>query len=187
MNNNQKQWRKEKRTQRQNIDDTSRLEKSQLICQKVLCTTAYQKAECIGAYLSLPEEVDVQSIIQQAWADGKSVFLPVVLAWGVPLKFAPYTPNTALKKDCLDIDIPDVDPKDYIDATALDLVVTPLVAFDEKDNRIGMGGGFYDRTFAFKKTQATPCLIGVAFAVQKVDGIITVNEWDIRPDVIVSA
>lgn len=186
MDNNQKQWRREKRQARKALDNTTRQTKSQTVCKQVIESDAYLQATCIGAYLAMPEEINVKAIIEHAWANGKSVFLPVVLDWGVPLKFAPYTPDTLLTQDCLGIDIPNVGSEHYIDATELDVVVTPLVAFDEHRNRIGMGGGFYDRTFACKKTKATPHLIGVAFDVQQVDGNITANEWDIRPDAIVS-
>jgi 5-formyltetrahydrofolate cyclo-ligase len=61
-------------------------------------------------------------------------------------------------------------------------VLTPLVAFDEQHNRIGMGGGYYDRSFAFLKNRKQliqPKLIGLAFDCQRVEKI-TANPWDIR-------
>ena len=69
-----------------------------------------------------------------------------------------------------------------IDASKLDVVVTPLVAFDVQRNRIGMGGGYFDRTFAFlggRTHWLRPKLIGVAFECQRVQKI-TGNPWDIR-------
>lgn len=183
----QKNWRKEKRTARKSLSSTEKHNKSQQIVQRLLATEYYQQAEHIGAYLCLPEEVNVRNIIEAAWADGKKVYLPVVLAWGEPLQFAPFSPDTVLVKDCLSIDIPDIDSSTYVSAEKLDMVVTPLVAFDEHCNRIGMGGGFYDRTFSFKASHASsPMLLGVAFDVQRVAHTITANAWDIRPDAIVS-
>jgi len=69
----------------------------------------------------------------------------------------------------------------------LDLVLAPLVVFDENCNRIGMGGGFYDRSFAFRKdSQVTkPVLIGVAHDFQKVQQIVP-EDWDVRLDMIVT-
>ncbi|PID64872.1 MAG: 5-formyltetrahydrofolate cyclo-ligase, partial [Gammaproteobacteria bacterium] len=157
--------------------------------EKLLQTDAYRQAKRIGAYLCLPEEVNVKSIIEAAWADGKSVYLPVVLDWGQVLKFAPYTPDSKLIRDRLDIEIPAVCATKYLEASALDMVVTPLVAFDEQRNRIGMGGGFYDRTFAFKaeaKPFSKPQLIGVAFETQRLPVTITANPWDICPDAIIT-
>lgn len=185
----QKDWRKAKRGARKAISDSEKTACSESIAAAVLATSAYQQAHTIGAYLCLPEEVSVAAIIQAAWADGKSVYLPVVMELGQPLQFAPYHPDASLSKDILDIEIPAVSSEHYIEAHQLDVVVTPLVAFDENRNRIGMGGGFYDRTFAFKaekKQLSTPTLIGVAFEAQKIDGDIPTNDWDIRPDMIVS-
>ena len=64
---------------------------------------------------------------------------------------------------------------------ALDLVLTPLVAFDAQKNRIGMGGGYYDRTFSFleqKPDAIKPVLAGLAFERQRVEKIPS-NPWDI--------
>lgn len=63
-----------------------------------------------------------------------------------------------------------------------DFVLAPLVAFDMKRNRIGMGGGYYDRAFAKNKLSAFDDALpiaGLAFDVQRVDEI-TSNPWDIR-------
>lgn len=183
----QKDWRQAKRTARKSLLSRDKQAKSQQVAQRLLATEGYQKAQRIGAYLCLPEEVDVRAIIETAWADGKQVYLPVVLAWGEPLLFAPYTADSVLTKDCLSIDIPAVERSEYIAAQALDMVVTPLVAFDEQRNRIGMGGGFYDRTFAFKQQgQSSPQLLGVAFETQRVESNIVANEWDICPDAIIT-
>ena len=184
----QKDWRKDKRVARKSIILHEKIIKNQQIAEKVITSKDYQQSTNLGVYLFIPEEVDVKSIIEAAWTDGKKVYLPVVIGIGKALKFAPYSENTKLKKDCLGIDIPDLPDEQLINANELDMVVTPLVAFDENCNRIGMGGGFYDRTFAFKKAnpQSTPTLIGVAFEIQKVDGEIVSNKWDIRPDKIIS-
>ena len=71
---------------------------------------------------------------------------------------------------------------DEASANELDVVVTPLVAFDENGHRIGMGGGYYDRFFAALRTRKRwlrPKLIGFAFDCQKV-ARISPNPWDIR-------
>lgn len=184
----QKNDRIAKRSARQALKSTEKAQKSAQISEQLLATAAYQQSSTIGAYLCLPEEVNVKAVIDAAWADGKSVFLPVVLGWGKALQFAPYTPESTLIKDALGIDMPDVPVSKYLDADKLDMVVTPLVAFDEQCNRIGMGGGFYDRTFAFKAENDCnkPTLIGVAFDVQRVTAGIAANDWDIRPDAIIS-
>ena len=82
---------------------------------------------------------------------------------------------------------PDVDEAEMLAPEELDLVLVPLVVFDSERNRIGMGGGFYDRSFSFRKNpeSTTPVLIGVAHELQKVDQIIP-QAWDVRLDMIVT-
>ena len=77
---------------------------------------------------------------------------------------------------------------DIINADQLDILFMPLVGFDKDKNRIGMGGGFYDRTLAFKKQQKmakNPKLIGLAFDCQQVEQL-EVQEWDVPLDVIIT-
>ena len=85
---------------------------------------------------------------------------------------------------------PKLDVRNIINVTELDIIFTPLVAFDEKGNRMGMGGGFYDRTLAkwhhafATQPLATPYPIGLAHNCQKVDNIPT-QAWDVPlPEII---
>ncbi len=186
----QQQWRQEKRQARKNLSATDKAQKSQAIIKQIIGSEDYQNAKHIGAYLAMPEEVNIQTLIETAWQDGKSVYLPIVIGRGKPLLFAPYHTDSLLIQGTLSINIPDCNTDSYISADKLDLVITPLVAFDEDNNRIGMGGGFYDRTFAFRKSKEKPKkkpkLIGTAFAVQRTDSLIPVNEWDIRLDRVIT-
>jgi 5-formyltetrahydrofolate cyclo-ligase len=77
-----------------------------------------------------------------------------------------------------------LEPLDGEMATArmLDIVLTPLVAFDDNGHRVGMGGGYFDATFSFlkhRKSYLHPKLVGLAFACQRVEEIAP-NPWDIR-------
>ncbi len=92
------------------------------------------------------------------------------------MQFALYHENTRLKPNQYGILEPQSDS--FMEANKLDLVLVPLIAFDSYGNRLGTGGGFYDRTFAFKKTSAKPILTGVGFNLQAVDKIPT-EEFDI--------
>ena len=69
----------------------------------------------------------------------------------------------------------------------LDIILVPLVAFDENCHRIGMGSGFYDRTFEFKKNgnPSKPLLIGIAYEMQKVDNTFP-QQWDVQLDEVVT-
>lgn len=75
-----------------------------------------------------------------------------------------------------------------ISPRALDLVLMPLVGFDEAGHRIGMGKGFYDRTFAFRRnTRRRPALVGLAHECQKVAGGITPSAWDVALDALATS
>lgn len=67
----------------------------------------------------------------------------------------------------------------------LDAVIVPLVGFDHQCNRMGMGSGYYDQSFAFKQKFTTPELIGIAFDEQRLQSI-TINHWDIPMDIIIT-
>ena len=81
---------------------------------------------------------------------------------------------------------PAVDDSEALDASELDLVLTPLVAFDDCGHRLGQGGGFYDRTFAFRHNQAAPpLLIGIAYAFQQRPRLEP-QPWDLKVDLVVT-
>ncbi len=99
------------------------------------------------------------------------------------MRFAPLTETTTLQKGKYGILIPEFIESELIDATSLDIVLVPLVAFDAKGNRLGMGGGYYDRTFAELNTgksrsQKKQLFIGVGHEFQKSD-TVPAEHWDV--------
>ena len=77
---------------------------------------------------------------------------------------------------------------DCIKPAFLDLVLTPLLGFDEHANRLGMGGGYYDRTFAFRRYYQhwqRPFLLGIAFNEQQCE-LLEKNPWDVTLDAVVT-
>jgi 5-formyltetrahydrofolate cyclo-ligase len=117
----------------------------------------------------------------QATADKKLCYFPV-LNNDQTLCFLPATPNTKFKKNKLNIPEPDINKDTAIPVAQLNLMVLPLVAFDIRCTRLGMGAGFYDRTLE-DSTRAK--LIGVGYQFQRVD-IITPNHWDIPLDGVIT-
>ena len=100
------------------------------------------------------------------------------------LRFAPWRAGDPLVTNRYGIPEPDVEPSSALDARAMALVVTPLVGFDAQGQRLGMGGGWYDRSFAFRHTDAAPpLLVGAAFASQQVDTLEAAS-WDVPLDAI---
>src|SRR5690625_1026762 len=103
---------------------------------------------------------------------------------GARLLFAPWRPGDPLAANRYGIPEPDVAPSDLIEPEALALVVLPLVGFDAAGNRLGMGAGWYDRSFAFRRQRAAPpWLVGAAFASQQVAALPR-EDWDVPLDAI---
>jgi len=90
--------------------------------------------------------------MDRALIDGKQIFVPVIVDKSEPLRFEAWTRETKVTENKFHIREPN---KTSITPTELDLVITPLVAFDGQRNRLGVGGGYYDRTFAFLNDVAT--------------------------------
>ena len=152
---------------------------SEIIADKVVRSAFFQRSRTIGCYLSLSVEVDTWRIIARAWRMKKRIFAPVTRRKRM-LEFRELTPRTSLVRDDFGLLMPD--HGDVIAARKLDLVLTPLVAFDADCERIGMGGGYYDRTFSFlrgRRLLLKPKLVGLAFSCQQVPAI-PANPWDIR-------
>ena len=100
------------------------------------------------------------------------------------LRFAPWRPGAPLVSNRFGIPEPDVDPEALLSGDAMGLVVMPLVAFDASGQRLGMGAGWYDRTFAFRRGAATaPWLVGAAFGLQQVAGL-DAAAWDVPMDAL---
>lgn len=101
------------------------------------------------------------------------------------LRFAPWKPGDAVRPNRHGIPEPVVGPSALLLPEAMDLVVVPLVAFDRRCHRLGMGGGWYDRSFAFRHHRpAPPVLAGAAFAFQQVDGELPSEDWDVQLDAV---
>ncbi|MFN7136196.1 MAG: 5-formyltetrahydrofolate cyclo-ligase, partial [Thermomonas sp.] len=108
--------------------------------------------------------------------------LPVL--HGERLQFAPWRAGDALATNRFGIPEPDVEPGSLLDARDMSLVVVPLVGFDARGNRLGMGGGWYDRSFGFRQHAAPPpWLVGAAFSAQQVDALPQAA-WDVRLDAV---
>ena len=147
---------------------------------------SFRNAKRIACYLAEDGEIDPLYIIEKAWQYKKDVFLPVLPPTGKSLFFARYTEKTKLKPNQFGILEPDIHPNHWLRARELSLILLPLVAFDEKANRLGMGGGYYDRSLSFikhRKQWHNPKLIGLAHELQKVDSLSR-EAWDIPLNMI---
>jgi 5-formyltetrahydrofolate cyclo-ligase len=117
----------------------------------------------IAAYQAMDGEIDPAVVIRRALAIGCEVYYPVITSLrGRRMRFA--TGGSDPRHAYVDGDI----------ARWLNLVLVPLVAFDDQGNRLGMGAGFYDRHFAFlrhRRAWRRPLLIGLGFELQCVPAL----------------
>ena len=140
---------------------------------------AYRQARCLAVYLARDAELDPAPLVVAARGEGKEVYLPV-LAGERFLHFQLYTPDRELRPNIFDIPEPIDDPNTALRPEEFDLVLAPLVGFDPRGHRLGMGGGYYDRSFAFLRDRSIkkPVLVGLAYECQKVDEL-PAEEWDV--------
>ena len=135
-------------------------------------------AQTVAVFLSFDGELDTRPLIDQLWRAGKRVYLPVLHPFSPGnLLFLHYHPSSELVVNRLKIREPKLDVRDVLPLSQLDVLVTPLVAFDAAGQRLGMGGGFYDRTLQnWRQHRLQP--VGYAHDCQQVDALPT-EQWDI--------
>lgn len=154
------------------------------LCERVIKLPEYRNAQRIAAYFAVNGEISLGPVIDHALDQGKQVYLPNLDQKS--LRFSPYFREQKMRINRFKLPEPDVSDNQMLQPGELDLVLAPLVVFDAERNRIGMGGGYYDRSFAFRKQgKEKPVLIGVAHEVQKVESLIP-EAWDVRLDMVVT-
>ncbi len=146
----------------------------------LLAHSLFEKSQHIACYFSTEEEFDTAPIIRDILQAQKRCYLPVLLP-EKSLCFSAFKRGDELKLNRYSI----LEPvnSDVFPAEKLDLVLLPLVAFDLEGRRLGMGGGYYDRTFSFKKTSQKqgPFLLGIGFEDQRVESLSS-DIWDVNLD-----
>ena len=168
------------------------------------------RSQRIAAYLSVDGEVNLRPLLDGLARMGKLLALPVIEKIGKCEGLAPrmkelqleereratprrnsnrmsfflHRPEAPLTRNRFGIEEPPLRAP-WINTRALDLVLAPLVAFDDQGNRLGMGGGFYDRHFGNLPQCLRPLLVGVAHEVQRADAL-PAAPWDVPLDGILT-
>lgn len=146
---------------------------------RVVCSPLFRFSRRIAFTLARDGEIDPLPLLHTAHKRGKACYLPVMNRLGDDrLSFRRWLPGQRLRQGAWGIPEPRL-AKACL-PRFLSLVLLPLVAFDANGNRLGMGKGFYDRSFAFKRhTQAgRPTLLGLAHECQRVERL-QVASWDV--------
>ncbi|GAB3112896.1 5-formyltetrahydrofolate cyclo-ligase [Aestuariicella hydrocarbonica] len=178
---NRQTLRKTLRARRRALSPRQQQQAAQQLLRKLKQQPLFLRSQRVAFYLPNDGEIDPRPLIREAWRRGKHCYLPV-LAPGSDnhLWFVRHTPTTPLQKNRFGIPEPKALHQHRFLAQQLDVVFLPLVGFDRQGGRMGMGGGFYDRSFAFKLASPShkPYLVGLAHHCQQVDQL-QLAHWDI--------
>ena len=187
-NNPAAELRRLKRAQRQALSENDQQQHSRALCDNLIKHKNYRYSQHVACYLANDGEIDPYVLIEHAWFANKNVYLPVLSPIKNSLYFAPYDEYSEFRLNRFNIAEPICHPSDWIKASQLDLLLLPLVAFDTYGNRVGMGGGFYDRTLAYllnRRFWRKPVLMGLAHENQKTDHLKS-QSWDIPLDYVIT-
>nr|WP_314954494.1 5-formyltetrahydrofolate cyclo-ligase [uncultured Aggregatibacter sp.] len=171
------QLRQQMRETRQKQTALQQQQAAQHITEQALKLIEQQQAKNIALYLAFDGEISTKPLINQLWQQGKHVYLPVLHPFvHGHLLFLRYLPDTPMKANKFGILEPHLNVKSVLPIEQLDIIFTPLVAFDRLGNRLGMGGGFYDRTL--QNSQHRFITVGLAHQCQQVEAL-PIESWDI--------
>lgn len=182
------QLRRDIRVKRNSLSQTQQTNAAAALLVQLLTLDAFCSASSVALYLAVDGEIATSAVIKHCWEQGKTVYLPVLdPERHNRLLFVEYRKNTKMCLNKYAIAEPAQPYMQTISATQLDLVLLPLVAFDDSGARMGMGGGYYDRSFAFTREKPSKCpqLLGLAHAMQQVTKL-EVESWDIPLDGILT-
>ena len=172
------QLRQQIRKTRANLTALQQQQAEDSITQQALELIEERNAQHIALYISFDGEISTDKLIKILWAQGKQVYLPVLHPFNPNhLLFLRYLPDIPMLKNKFGIWEPKLNVQNVLPLDELDILFTPLVAFDKQGNRLGMGGGFYDRTLQhWQKSPFIP--VGLAHQCQQVEQLPT-EAWDV--------
>jgi 5-formyltetrahydrofolate cyclo-ligase len=175
------------RQRRQNLSPEQQKLAAEALVQQFTVQPQLAALQHIALYLSNDGELDTAPLIRFLWQQGKSVYLPILHPYKAGfLVFQQYRIDTPMTFNKFGIAEPELDPTQLKAMSEIELIGLPLVAFDQQGNRMGMGGGFYDRTLANAVfCQPPPLLVGIAHQCQQVDQVPT-EPWDVPLNFVVT-
>lgn len=149
-----------------------------LKCQQQL---EFTQANKVAVYLANDGEISLKPIIDFCWQHNKQVYLPILHPFSEGhLLFVHYHSQSVMHTNRFGIPQPKVTCSSICPLSELDIIFPPLVAFDKQGNRLGMGGGYYDRSLApILRDKLETNVFGVAHNCQWVEEGLTGEPWDI--------
>jgi 5-formyltetrahydrofolate cyclo-ligase len=174
--------RRSLRQQRTQLSPAVQQAHAQTVIRHLIASGTLLAGRTFAIYSATDGELDTAPIIDHLLATNRVVTLPVVNRAGA-MDFYRVTTTTPLLMNRFGIPEPDPLTATYVPRLALDVVFTPLVAFDKLGHRLGMGGGYYDR-FLMSRSHR-PLVVGLAHALQEV-GSLPREAWDVPMDAAVT-
>ena len=178
--------RKQLRARRRAVSPTERARAAKLVARNADRYLHLRVDWRIAIYTSMATELDTAPLIELARRRGCVVYVPRIDRHSASrkMRFVELTGPQRLNR----LGIHEPEASETIGARWLDVVFLPLVGFDGHGDRLGMGGGYYDRAFAFRlwrKVWHAPRLIGLAYSFQQVEGLVAAAH-DVRLDAVVT-
>ncbi|MBF7730111.1 5-formyltetrahydrofolate cyclo-ligase [Pseudomonas sp. N040] len=168
--------RRQLRQARRNLSATEQKNAARALYRQLAQHPLFRRARSIALYLPSDGEIDPRPLLEEAWQRGKRVYLPLLRRWpATHMVFQQIKPGEALQRNRFRIPEPAPRTARQRRCWSLDLILLPLVGFDEFGGRLGMGGGFYDRSLECltrRQDWRTPVLLGLAHECQKVDRLL---------------
>lgn len=160
------------RSTRTQWTDDQRRDWSDAIVDRVCRHAEWGQAHTVGGYLSMAGEVMTQSLLNRCWSEGRTVCVPALREDGATYAFRTFTPETPVETRAFGV--PEPSTGDWVDPLCLDVVIVPGLAFTTKGDRLGHGGGHYDRLLsAASPAGSRPIAMGVCFESQIVSALPT--------------
>ncbi len=169
--------------ERERLHDHQRRQLDRRICVHLLRFLDDRDCINLAGFHAFRGEPNLMPALEALHHAGRRVHLPVVN--GRDMRFNRWTPGQTLQKNRFDIPEP-------VDGTTcppdrLEVVVMPLVAYSATGTRLGMGAGFYDRTFSFclDHPDSGPMLVGAAYSLQEINSL-PAQSWDVPLDAVIT-
>lgn len=171
------------RSRRQALPAAERMQAAEAVSQHLLADTGFSDGYIAG-YWAVGGEVPLH-VLQMRLRPGQVWCLPCLEDDG-RLRFAPWRPGDALESNRFGIPEPALSPDARLAPEDMAVILLPLLAFDDAGHRLGMGGGWYDRSLGFRHDRpAPPRLVGVGYRFQQVDAL-PAEAWDVPLDAVVT-
>jgi 5-formyltetrahydrofolate cyclo-ligase len=177
LESQKKQLRRDMRARRANLDPAEQRQCSEQLCTSIEQLPGWANCRSIALYLASDGEIDPSAISTRARSLGKQILLPVLA--DNSLVFATWDEGEPMQDNHFGIPEPGTSAA-RVAAADIDIICLPLVAWDKAGGRLGMGGGFYDRTLA---NIQVPTLVGLGHSFQEV-AEVPMESWDARLEFI---